>query len=62
MLVTGDLHKKLRSVSVGFISTSRSRPDFLHYVEKLAISVMELWRENQEVSFFTEAKKVKILG
>ncbi|PSS30192.1 Cytochrome P450 724B1 isoform 2 [Actinidia chinensis var. chinensis] len=57
MLVTGDLHKKLRSVSVGFISTSRSRPDFLHYVEKLAISVMELWRENQEVSFFTEAKK-----
>ena len=62
MLVTGDLHKKLRSVAVGFISTSRSRPDFLHYVEKLTISVMESWRENQEVSFCTEAKKVTILG
>ncbi|CAL5428815.1 unnamed protein product [Camellia sinensis] len=57
MLVSGDLHKKLRNIAVSFISTSRSRPDFLCYVEKLSVLVMESWREHQEVAFYEEAKK-----
>ncbi|GMP93983.1 hypothetical protein CsSME_00043604 [Camellia sinensis var. sinensis] len=61
MLVSGDLHKKLRNIAVSFISTSRSRPDFLCYVEKLSVLVMESWREHQEVAFYEEAKKVRSL-
>ncbi|KAH7845458.1 hypothetical protein Vadar_002347 [Vaccinium darrowii] len=57
MLVHGDLHKKLRSVAVGFIGESRSRPDFLFYVEKLSISFMESLKEHRQVGFFKEAKK-----
>ncbi|KAG5527144.1 hypothetical protein RHGRI_028156 [Rhododendron griersonianum] len=57
MLVHGDLHKKLRSVAVGFIGESRSRPDFLFYVEKLSISAMESLREHRQVGFYKEAKK-----
>ncbi|KAI8029842.1 Cytochrome P450 724B1 [Camellia lanceoleosa] len=57
MLVSGDLHTKLRNIAVSFISPSRSRPDFLCYVEKLSILVMESWREHQEVAFYDEAKK-----
>ncbi|GMP29442.1 hypothetical protein CsSME_00004547 [Camellia sinensis var. sinensis] len=57
MLVSGDLHKKLRNIAVSFISTSRSRPDFLCYVEKLSILVILSWREHQEAAFYEEAKK-----
>ncbi|CAL5354778.1 unnamed protein product [Camellia sinensis] len=49
--------EKLRNIAVSIISTSRSRPDFLCYVEKLSVLVMESWREHQEVSFYEEAKK-----
>ncbi|KAA8548168.1 hypothetical protein F0562_004571 [Nyssa sinensis] len=57
MLVSGELHKKLRSVAVSFISMSKSMPAFLHSVEKLSISVMESWKERREVVFFKEAKE-----
>ncbi|XP_059644153.1 cytochrome P450 724B1 [Cornus florida] len=57
MLVSGDLHRKLRSVAVSFIATSRSMPEFLHSVEKLTISVMKSWEDRQEVAFFREAKE-----
>ncbi|KAF7114398.1 hypothetical protein RHSIM_RhsimUnG0087500 [Rhododendron simsii] len=57
MLVHGDLHKKLRSVAVGFIGESRSRPDFLLYVEKQSVSAMESLREHRQVGFYKEAKK-----
>ncbi|XP_052197426.1 cytochrome P450 724B1 [Diospyros lotus] len=57
MIVSSDLHRKLRSVAVNFISTSKSRPDFLRYVEKLSISLMESWKTHQEVSFYKEAKR-----
>ncbi|KAA8530167.1 hypothetical protein F0562_004876 [Nyssa sinensis] len=57
MLVSGELHKKLRTVAVSFISTNKSMPDFLHSIEKLSISVIESWSERQEVVFFKEAKE-----
>ncbi|CAL5355048.1 unnamed protein product [Camellia sinensis] len=59
MFVSGDLHKKLRNIAVSFISTSRSRADFLCYVEKLSVLVMVSWREHQEVAFYEEAKKLQ---
>ncbi|KAL6960510.1 hypothetical protein U1Q18_038273 [Sarracenia purpurea var. burkii] len=57
IVATGDLHKRLRSVAVAFIGASRSRPDFLSYIEKLSASAMVAWKEHREVSFCKEAKK-----
>lgn len=59
MLVSGDLHRKLRNVALSFTTTSKSRPDFLHYVEKLSISVMKSWKDRRQVLFFKEAKEVR---
>lgn len=57
--VSGELHKKLRSVALNFITNSRSRPDFLHFVEDLAKNVMKPWENTTQVAFFKEAKKVR---
>lgn len=57
MLVSGELHKKLRTVALGFIANSKSSPDFLLYVENLTISVMDSWKGCQEIQFAKEAKK-----
>ncbi|CAK9135852.1 unnamed protein product [Ilex paraguariensis] len=57
MLVSGDLHKKLRSIAVSFINTTKSTPDYLLYVEKYSISAMESWKGRQQVSFLKEAKE-----
>lgn len=59
MLVSGDLHKKLRNVALSFTTTSKSRPDFLHYVDKLSISVMKSWKDRRQVVFFKEIKEVR---
>ncbi|KAI5651178.1 hypothetical protein M9H77_37183 [Catharanthus roseus] len=57
IIVSGEEHKKLRSVAVNFITISKSSLDFLGYVEKLAIKVMEPWKNQREVFFFQEAKQ-----
>lgn len=58
MLVPGDLHKKLRTVALTFINTSKTSPNFLHYVHNLTISVMDSWKNSQHISFAKQAKEV----
>ncbi|GLU11364.1 hypothetical protein SLE2022_281170 [Rubroshorea leprosula] len=57
LIVSGDLHKKLRNIAVSFISTSKSTPEFLHCVEKLSVSMMNSWRDCKEITFYREVKK-----
>ncbi|KAF2308434.1 hypothetical protein GH714_009621 [Hevea brasiliensis] len=57
LLVSGDLHKKLRSIAVSFITVSKSSPSFLHCVEKFAMSMMESWKECKEIAFHKEVRK-----
>ncbi|KAK9272775.1 hypothetical protein L1049_003152 [Liquidambar formosana] len=57
ILVHGDLHKKLRNFAVSFISGSKLAPEFLLFVEKSIISMMESWEERKEVFFCKEAKQ-----
>lgn len=61
MHVSGELHKKLRSVAISFINVSKSRHEFLHYVEKLSLSLIGSWKEKKRILFFKEAKEVKLL-
>ncbi|XP_050383105.1 cytochrome P450 724B1 [Argentina anserina] len=56
LIVSGDLHRKLRNVGVSFIASSKSSPHFLHWIEKLSISMMDSWSGQNEVSFYKEAK------
>ncbi|XP_073059835.1 cytochrome P450 724B1-like [Primulina eburnea] len=61
MLVSGEFHKKIRSVAVGFINSScksRSANNFLGYLEKLTLSFIDSWKSKKEVLFFKEAKEL----
>ncbi|KAG6394627.1 hypothetical protein SASPL_145216 [Salvia splendens] len=59
MLVSGDLHKKLRSVALSFINASKSSPEFLSYVDTLSLSFIHSWRAHTtRLEFFKEAKKL----
>ncbi|KAK4346242.1 hypothetical protein RND71_032581 [Anisodus tanguticus] len=57
MLVTGDLHKKFRSIEISLINEFKRKPDFLGYVDKLCVSLVKSWRGNQLVLFSKEAKQ-----
>ncbi|XP_057767041.1 LOW QUALITY PROTEIN: cytochrome P450 724B1 [Salvia miltiorrhiza] len=58
MLVSGDLHKKLRSVALSFINASKSSPAFLSYVDTFSLSFVHSWRSKTRLHFFKEAKKL----
>nr|AIF74908.1 CYP450 [Gentiana rigescens] len=55
---SGQLHKRLRSLAVSFISTSNVSPDFISYIEKLSIIIMDTWRKEgkKEIVFYKEAQ------
>ncbi|XP_028772385.1 cytochrome P450 724B1-like [Neltuma alba] len=60
IVVTGDLHKKLRSSAVSFVCAAKSQSTFLPSVEKLALSRVNSWRHCKQVGFYAEAKKFTI--
>ncbi|KAL3526363.1 hypothetical protein ACH5RR_011019 [Cinchona calisaya] len=57
LLVSGEQHRKIRNTAVSHIGTSKSRPDFLHYVDRLSSSLMESWKDRKQVQFFKIAKE-----
>ena len=59
LLVSGDLHKKLRHLAVNFINSSRTHPDFLRRVENFTISFIQSWNGLHEIAFFKQAKIVR---
>jgi len=63
LLVIGELHKKLRSTVISFVSASKSdESNFLHFVEMLALSRINSWGSNcKQVAFYKEAKRVCML-
>ncbi|GMH25070.1 hypothetical protein Nepgr_026913 [Nepenthes gracilis] len=57
LIISGDLHKRLRSQVVRFASTCKSNPKYLSYIEKLSISMMESWKDRNQIFFHNEARK-----
>lgn len=57
ILVSGDVHKKLRSLALGMIGGTKSTVNFLPSIESLSISMMESWKGCKEVVFCKEAKR-----
>ncbi|XP_022740975.1 cytochrome P450 724B1-like [Durio zibethinus] len=60
LIVSGDVHKKLRNIGSSFISASKSKPDFLNCVEKMSISMMNSWKNCKEIGFYKEVKKFTV--
>ncbi|XP_051140680.1 cytochrome P450 724B1 [Andrographis paniculata] len=56
MLVSGSLHKKLRSVTVGFINASRL--DFISSIDSLSAKFVASLRNKNQLLFFKEAKEL----
>ncbi|XP_057443262.1 cytochrome P450 724B1-like [Lotus japonicus] len=59
LFAAGDLHKKIRSPIVSIVNASKSNSNFLHCVEKLALSKIVSWQLNyrNQVAFYIEAKR-----
>ncbi|XVE67811.1 hypothetical protein DITRI_Ditri09bG0018600 [Diplodiscus trichospermus] len=58
LIVSGDVHKKLRSIIGSFASTYKSKPEFLDCVEKMSISMMNSWKNcERRICFHNEVKK-----
>lgn len=58
LMVSGDLHRRLRSVAVHFSNSSKSSPSVLNYVERLSSAMMDKWEVVNQAEFFKEAKSV----
>ncbi|KAL5793284.1 hypothetical protein ACOSP7_001878 [Xanthoceras sorbifolium] len=57
LVVSGDLHKKLRNVVISFTCSSKSTPAFLRLVENLSISKIQSWTGRKEIPFCKEVRE-----
>ncbi|XP_042520854.1 cytochrome P450 724B1-like [Macadamia integrifolia] len=57
LVVVGDTHKKLRSVALTLVSTTKSKPEYLNDIERTALQILSSWRGKQQVTFCDEARK-----
>lgn len=58
LVISGDLHRKLRNFVVTFTTASKSSPRFLKFAENLAISMLESWKGCKEIDFHKDIRKV----
>ncbi|KAL3526111.1 hypothetical protein ACH5RR_014483 [Cinchona calisaya] len=58
LLVSGEQHRKIRSTAVSHIGTSKSRPDFLRYIDHLSRSLMESWKERKRLTLYVMLKNL----
>ncbi|KAL4379601.1 hypothetical protein GQ457_02G020670 [Hibiscus cannabinus] len=60
IIVSGDIHKKLRNIGASFITASKSNPEFLNCVENMTTSMMNSWKNCDQIGFCKEVKKVGV--
>ena len=59
LVLVGDMHRDMRTISLNFLSHGRLRTHLLKEVEKHTLLVLSSWKENCTFSAQDEAKKVK---
>lgn len=57
LAVVGDTHKRLRNVALSLVSTTKSKPDFLSYIEKTTLQILDSWKDKKQIIFCQEARK-----
>ncbi|KAJ6754341.1 CYTOCHROME P450 26 [Salix purpurea] len=60
LVISGDLHRKLRNFVVTFTTVSKSSPRFLNFAENLAISMLDSWKGRKEIDFLKEIRKLTL--
>lgn len=58
LVLVGDMHRDMRTISLNFLSHARLRTHLLREVEKHTLLVLGSWKENSVFSAQDEAKKV----
>ena len=58
LVAVEETHKRLRSVAMALISATKAKPEFLNDVERMALYVMNGWKEKEEVFLCEEARMV----
>lgn len=61
LVAVGDTHKRLRNVALSLVSITKSKPEFLNDIERIAIQILNSWKDKQQVMFCEEARKVLFL-
>lgn len=61
LVAVGDTHKRLRNVAVSLVTITKSKPEFLHDIERIAIQILDSWKDKTQVIFCEEARKVYII-
>ncbi|KAG9448791.1 hypothetical protein H6P81_008756 [Aristolochia fimbriata] len=57
LVVVGDTHKRLRSLALTLVGTTKSKPDYLHDIERTALQITDSWKDKKQVTFCDEARK-----
>ncbi|XWS31117.1 hypothetical protein CRYUN_Cryun23aG0050200 [Craigia yunnanensis] len=57
LVAVGDTHKRLRNVALCLVTITKSKPEFLNDIEKIAIQILDSWKNEPKVIFCEEARK-----
>ncbi|PKA49171.1 Cytochrome P450 724B1 [Apostasia shenzhenica] len=59
IVVVGETHKKLRSLALTLVNTTRSSAGYLIDIEKIAIQLIDSWKKRDRILFCEEARKAR---
>ncbi|KAJ4730286.1 Cytochrome P450 [Melia azedarach] len=57
LVAVGETHKRLRNAALSLVSITKSKPEFLHDIERIAIQILDSWKDKPQVIFCEEARK-----
>ncbi|XWS36663.1 hypothetical protein CRYUN_Cryun20dG0104600 [Craigia yunnanensis] len=57
LVAVGETHKKLRNVALSLVNITKSKPEFLDDIERIAIQILDSWENKPKVIFCEEARK-----
>ncbi|XP_012490992.1 cytochrome P450 724B1 [Gossypium raimondii] len=57
LVAVGDTHKRLRNAALSLVTITKSKPEFLHDIENIAIQILDSWKNKPQVIFCEEARK-----
>ncbi|XP_072989802.1 cytochrome P450 724B1 isoform X1 [Typha latifolia] len=57
IVVVGETHKRLRNLALTLVTTTKSRPGFLHDIESIALHIISSWQDKRRIFFCEEARK-----
>ncbi|KAL3508935.1 hypothetical protein ACH5RR_028336 [Cinchona calisaya] len=57
LVAVSETHKKLRNVALSLVNTTKSKPEFLNDVERIATQVLNSWQNKEQVIFCDEARR-----